>query len=142
MRFRTLLVLMVGLVLSSGRLALAAESELVAAAPPKAYTRGSESLDEGQARAQLLFGVVKTGGIATRIQFQFGLTKAYGRNAYDFEHPYGWNNGSKAEAEGLAGRLHPGTTYHYRLVAWNEAGKSFGEDRTFHTRSRKPDSRH
>ena len=29
--------------------------------------------------------------------------------------------------------LTAGTTYHYRLVAVNEAGKSYGRDKTFQT---------
>jgi hypothetical protein len=114
--------------------ASAVEPVLVKIAPPKVHTGGSESFDEGRVRAELLFGFVKTGGVATRIQFQFGPTKAYGFIANDPEHPYGWNNGPKATAECLAERLQPDTTYHYRLAAWNEGGKSFGQDRTFHTR--------
>jgi hypothetical protein len=138
MRFRSLAIVVVCLALVPCSFALGAGAGPAEAAPPKAYTQGSESFDEGNVRARLLFGFVKTHGIATRVQFQFGLTKAYGSIADDFEHPYGWNNGPKATAEGLAERLHPETTYHYRLVAWNEFGKSFGQDRTFHTAPRRP----
>jgi hypothetical protein len=100
------------------------------ARPPKAKTLGTESLGK---RQELVFGYVKTYGTATRCRIEFGRTKAYGSYAYDFEHPYGYNEGSYAEVEALAAHLQPDTTYHYRVVGWNEAGKSFGKDMTFHT---------
>jgi len=143
MRLRSLsVVLIVGLMFALCPAALAAESRSAAAAPPRAYTKGSESFDEGLIREQLLFGFAITHGLLTRVQFQIGRTKAYGRYAYEPEHPYGWNNGGVAELEAESGRLRPDTTYHYRLVAWNEAGKSFGIDRTFHTRPRKQSPGH
>jgi hypothetical protein len=133
--------LVIGLLVVASPLAVAVEPALAKIAPPKVYTGASESFGEGQIRAQRLHGYVRTGGIRTRVQFQFGVTEAYGSTADDFEHPYGWNNGRRATAEGLAEQLDPDTTYHYRLVAWNEAGKTLGRDRTFHTPPRKASSR-
>jgi hypothetical protein len=106
--------------------------------PPKAYTRGAEPLYGSRFREELIFGWVETFGTPARVQLQFGPTRAYGRHAYQFEDPYAYNGAAPVGDEGIAGRLRPDTTYHYRLVAWNEAGKSFGADRTFHTRRRKP----
>ncbi|MCW2980755.1 MAG: hypothetical protein JWO14_2482 [Solirubrobacterales bacterium] len=106
-------------------------SATAATRPPVATTLGAESFGR---REELLHGYVKTYGMATRVRIEFGSTKAYGRVADDLEHPYGWNNGGHAEVEALAEQLRPDRTYHYRLVAWNEAGTSFGKDMTFRTR--------
>jgi hypothetical protein len=125
MRFRrfAFLVVCLALVLCS--------SAAAGARPPKATTLGAESFGKTE---ELVFGSVRTYGTATRVRIEFGSTTAYGRDAYDLEHPYGWNNGGHAEVEAVAENLRPGRTYHYRLVAWNEAGTSFGKDMTFRTR--------
>jgi hypothetical protein len=124
MRFRRFALLVVCLAL------VPCSSATADARPPKATTRGAEWFGKGQER---VFGYVKTYGMATRVRIEFGSTKAYGRDADDLEHPYGWNNGGHAEVEALAEQLRPDRTYHYRLVAWNEAGTSFGKDKTFRT---------
>jgi hypothetical protein len=141
MRFWALAALIVGLTLVLCPFAYAAEGEAVEVVPPEAYTRGAEPLEEGNFREELVSGFVETFGTPARVQLQFGLTKAYGRHAYQFEDPYAYNGDAPVGDEGIAGRLRPDTTYHYQLVAWNEAGKSFGADRTFRTQSRKPRSR-
>jgi hypothetical protein len=125
MHFRRLAFLVICLAL------VPCSSATAEARPPKATTLGAESFGKGQ---ELVFGYVRTYGMATRVRIEFGRTKAYGRDADDQEHPYGWNNGGHAEVEALAEQLRPDRTYHYRLVAWNEAGTSFGKDMTFRTR--------
>jgi hypothetical protein len=83
--------------------------------------------------AAQLTGTIATFGDQTTYHFEYGLTTNYGSSA-----PVG--------AEGVAGNervtrtfvrtltgLQPGTTYHYRLVARNSAGKAEGEDHTFTT---------
>jgi hypothetical protein len=132
MRFRPLVVLPIALVLALCPFAFAAEPGPVEAEPPTAYTRGAESL-LGSNSEELLFGFVETNGLPTRYRLQFGRTKSYGRHVYNSENPYAYNGPASVGVEGIAGRLHPDTTYHYRLVVWNELGKSLGEDRTFHT---------
>jgi hypothetical protein len=134
-------ILVVGLALASASSAYAEEPEPTEVVPPKAYTRGAEPLYGSPYREELVFGFVETFGTPARVQLQFGLTKAYGRHAWEMEDPYAFNGDAPVGVEGIAGRLRPDTIYHYRLVAWNEAGKSFGKDRTFHTRTRKAPSR-
>ena len=141
MRPRSLLAIGVGLTFALSSLAFGAEPPPLEEKPPEAFTRGAESFDELGNREELLYGFVVTNGIPTRFNMQFGRTRAYGRRAYKFEDPFVFNGDSPETVEVVAGHLRPDTTYHYRLVVWNRAGRSIGEDRTFHTRPRKPGRR-
>jgi hypothetical protein len=75
-------------------------------------------------------GTVNPGGGATSYYFQFGPTHAYGGQSAIGSAGAGTKGVSVAV--GLSG-LQPLTVYHYRLVAVNGAGNSFGGDRTFQT---------
>ncbi len=72
-------------------------------------------------------GVLTPQGLATKYFFQYGETEAYGSSTT----PESTSFQAFASA-GLEG-LGPGKTYHYRLVAENVNGPSYGEDRTFTT---------
>lgn len=75
-------------------------------------------------------GLVNPAGDGTVAYFEYGETIAYG-NITD----------GVAVGSGVAGvlfstmaeNLQPGTTYHYRCVAFNSAGTRYGENRTFTT---------
>jgi hypothetical protein len=76
-----------------------------------------------------LNGSLDPDGMSTTYRFQYGIS-----TNYDLETPEedaGSGSGvvqiDPAEIE----QLQPGRTYHYRLVAENELGTTFGEDRTF-----------
>ena len=67
------------------------------------------------------------------VYFQYGLTTSYGSTT-----PMQTQNGNTAaglSAPILAGLL-ANRTYHFRIVAHNNGGTSFGPDRTFTTLDR------
>jgi uncharacterized delta-60 repeat protein len=76
-----------------------------------------------------LTGAVNASGLGTSYHFDYGTTRAYGSSTRGKS-----TTGSVpvAVAAHLA-RLKPGTTYHYRLVASNADGTSYGADRTLTT---------
>ena len=79
-------------------------------------------------------GVVEPGGVETYYYYQYGPTTEYGQSTALTGPGIGIGSGlGAAEAPATLGPLVPGTTYHYRLVAWNEEGTSYGQDETFTT---------
>jgi hypothetical protein len=95
--------------------------------PPAVATGGTSNLTPSSAT---LAGTVDPSGGATSYQFQYGTTAAYGASLPEA------SAGSVAEAEGVVAGLSglaPGTAYHYRLVATNAAGTTYGADQTFTT---------
>ncbi len=79
--------------------------------------------------AATITGDVDPMGLETTYEFQFGPSAAYGTQVFG-------NAGNGEGAEGLAlalPGLAPESTVHYRLVAHNRDGTSYGADRTFTT---------
>lgn len=70
-------------------------------------------------------------GVATGFYFEYGTTTAYGLRTA--EQSAGEGAGAEEESEHISG-LAPGTTYHFRIVATNSYGTSFGADWTFSTK--------
>lgn len=97
------------------------------AAAPKATTGGAKDVSYGAATVN---GTINPGGEATSYYFQYGPTHAYGGQTGIGSAGAGAKG--VPVSVGLAG-LQPLTVYHYRLVAVNGAGTSFGNDRTFQT---------
>src|SRR5947209_6354607 len=103
-----------------------------AATSPAVVTGGTSNVSQHSA---VLHGTVNPNGSSTTYFFQWGLTDGYGFNG----KPHSAGSGTKAVAvQQTAGGLIPGTTYHYRLVATNQSGTSFGADRTFKTAGHPP----
>jgi hypothetical protein len=100
---------------------------------PAAYTGRVSNVATPNAT---LTGSVYPGGENTaKYHFEYGTSTSYG--SYSSEGSAGSSYGS-APASANVSSLAPGTTYHYRLVAWNVNGSnglSYGADRTFHTQS-------
>ncbi len=94
---------------------------------PMAYTEAPSGVSGSKAT---LRGRVYRRGFSTTYQFEYGLTTAYGSKAP--ASPKGIESGSEAVAAPLEG-LPPSTTYHYRVVATNSQGTSYGNDETFTT---------
>jgi hypothetical protein len=85
----------------------------------------------GQSSANVT-GSVTPEGAETYYYYQYGPTTEYGQSTVP-EGP-GISVGAGLSAVPAPARLvplTPGVTYHYRLVAWNEAGTSYGQDETF-----------
>jgi plastocyanin len=76
-----------------------------------------------------LNGSVNPRGATTMVNFQYGLTTSYGSNT-----PMQTQNGNtvRAVSANIAGLL-ANRTYHFRIVAHNNGGTSFGPDRIFTT---------
>jgi hypothetical protein len=99
---------------------------------PTVVTGGAPSLSAGTASIQ---GTVNPLGLQTTYYFEYGPTTSYGSRS-PAGAPAVAGNGFTARtvSTDLSG-LAAGTTYHYRLVATNAAGTTYGADATFGTDS-------
>ncbi len=70
--------------------------------------------------------------IAASYHFEYGMSAAYGSTVPGSDAAVGSAAGGHSVSQALAG-LQPATTYHYRIVASNAAGSSYGQDQTFTT---------
>jgi uncharacterized repeat protein (TIGR01451 family) len=75
-----------------------------------------------------LTGTVNPGGQPTGYFFQYGTSSSYGQIT-----PVAHTGTSTQSVSGAISHLTAGKVYHYRLVAINDSGSSFGLDRTFRT---------
>jgi subtilisin-like proprotein convertase family protein len=78
---------------------------------------------------------VNANGLPTMYRFQYGTTTSYGTATPNQDG--GTGTTSLARSSVVVG-LQPSTTYHYRVMATNSAGTTFGADRTFKTAPPKP----
>lgn len=84
------------------------------------------------AHAALLTGRLAPLGLRTDYYFEYGRDAAYGKRTVT---AYGGMQESPRLAQAAVEDLEPGVVYHYRLVALNAAGTSYGDDQTFQTRA-------
>jgi hypothetical protein len=77
-----------------------------------------------------LTGSVDSRGHSTSWNFEYGATTSYGLRTSTRSQSS--TSGARAVSETIAG-LTQGTTYHFRLVAKNSSGTSFGADTVFTT---------
>jgi hypothetical protein len=96
--------------------------------PPGVYTG---SFAAPSMSSVILKGSVNPHGLATVYAFQFGTTTGYGAQTA----PVSASNGTTSinVSQTITG-LPPGATYHYRLIATNEAGTTDGNDAVFTTK--------
>ncbi len=98
------------------------------AAAPTATTIAASDITTTTAT---LNGTVNAQNDSTTVTFQYGLTTAYGTTVTADQSPVnGVNNTAVSRA---IGGLTDATTYHYRVVAQNGTGTTYGLDKTFHT---------
>jgi hypothetical protein len=76
-----------------------------------------------------LNGSLDPHGLTTTVYFQYGTTTGYGLTTAPHGHTGNTFQNITANVSGLAAS----TTYHFRTVATNSAGTTYGADRTFHT---------
>jgi hypothetical protein len=69
-------------------------------------------------------------GLDTSFYFEYGPTEEYGQKTVDIDH--GTGSGTQSVGFNVTG-LYSYYFYHYRLVAHNAFGTTYGADRTFHT---------
>ncbi len=88
-----------------------------------------------QSREAFVGGRVQPGGIETRYYIEYGPTEAYGTRTEEASA----GSGDVFEGVGVQLKdLEPGTVYHFRIVATNAHGTTFGEDREFETHGGAP----
>jgi hypothetical protein len=105
-------------------------------APAGALAASKPTVTTGRATSVTPTGATLNGGVnpngaATTYLFQFGTTRLY--ESKTGELSAGKGTKGKHVAIVITG-LAPDTTYHYRLVARNSKGITFGQDRTFKTK--------
>jgi hypothetical protein len=94
---------------------------------PSAATAPASDVRTTSAHAN---GSVTPNGQNTTWWFEFGTTTSYGSRT----GKHGAGSGSSARAVSTSlGSLQPGVTYHFRLVASNASGTSYGSDQSFTT---------
>jgi hypothetical protein len=98
--------------------------------PPTVSTGAASEVQQTQAT---LNGTVNPSGFDTHYYFQYGTSASYGSTVptppgYDA----GAGSGATPAASAVSG-LQPGTTYHYRIVASNIGGTTYGADQTLTT---------
>ena len=91
---------------------------------PEASTEGPTSVTDTSAT---LNGSVNPDGVAATYQFQYGTTTSYGSVSPALAEPVGSDSTTHQVSTELAG-LAPGSTFHYRIVARNANGATYGED--------------
>jgi hypothetical protein len=96
--------------------------------PPTASTGGPVNVGHQSA---IITGTIDPNGLSSTYEFQLG-TEA---GVY-YPQTFGSASGSGEQGVSLELQsLAPGVTYHYRLVATNQDGTSYGQDQTFTTES-------
>src|SRR5437762_1242253 len=79
----------------------------------------------------ILKGSLNPDGLSTTFHFEYGTTSSYGLTTAPQTHTGDTSRPVSANINSLAAH----TTYHFRIVASNTAGTTFGSDRTFTTLS-------
>jgi N-acetylneuraminic acid mutarotase len=97
-------------------------------APPGATTNPANNVASNSAT---LNGTVNPHGLTTTVYFQYGTTISYGSRT---PNQTATGNTTRSVTANISG-LTASTTYHFRIVAHNSAGTTYGNDRTFTTLS-------
>ncbi len=97
--------------------------------PPLADTGGASGVSLG---AATLSGSIDPQGWDTGYYFEYGTSLAYGSRWPTVDVSLGGLAGAQSVLAYVQ-NLQPGSTYHYRLVADNPGGTSYGTDGTFTT---------
>src|SRR5262249_55694084 len=94
--------------------------------PPTVTTNPADFIASSYAR---LKGSLNPNGLATTFHFQYGTTTSYGLTT----PPQTQTGNTSRAVSATIMSLTASTTYHFRIVASNAAGTTFGSDRTFTT---------
>jgi thermitase len=116
-----------GRVITGGRLDICAA--ILGCPRPTVETTGATSL--AQTSAALNGTVNPNGGAVSGCRFDYGTSESYGSSVPCSSLPA--SGQSPIEVSALANSLSPSTTYHFRIVASNPAGPTYGADRVLTT---------
>jgi RHS repeat-associated protein len=105
------------------------EARAVGVKAPSATSEAATSLS---ASAATLKGSVNPNGNSTTYQFEYGTTTSYGTKVPTTPASAGAGSSAVAVSKAISG-LKEGTTYHFRVLATNEGGTTYGADKTFTT---------
>lgn len=96
--------------------------------PPAIGTQSAQFVNEDSA---VIAGELNPEGLETTYEVQYGTSTAYGSSLPGAASlaPFTSAQGTITSLTSLA----PGTVYHYRIVATNQAGTSYGQDETLTT---------
>jgi hypothetical protein len=103
----------------------------LAAGAPMVETKAANGVKETTAS---LNGVVNPNGAETKDYFEYGPTASYGSKSRE------QTTTVEKKPDILVEGLTRGTTYHFRMVAKNSYGTSYGADETFTTAAEKPEA--
>ncbi len=117
---------------SPGATAMKGPDETFTTLPIPAPTVSTGSPSGVSVGSVTLSGTIDPHAWNTEYLFQYGTSTAYGSSWPTVEVEMGALEGSQAVIVGVPNLL-PGTTYHYRLVASNGGGTTYGQDMTFTT---------
>ena len=78
-------------------------------------------------------GVLNPHGTATTYKVEYGTTRAYGRRTQSLPTGGSLTGSANQQVSARLSALAPLTTYHYRLIATNARGTTYGRDQTFRT---------
>jgi len=98
--------------------------------PTSAPSVSTGAVDETTSSSTRLMGLVDPNGTETTYYFEYGTSPNYGQTTSSVDAGSGTSNVSIGTV--LSGLL-SGQTYHYRLVAVNSLGSSYGQDASFTT---------
>jgi streptogramin lyase len=93
----------------------------------------TEAATEVTAKAATMHGAVNPNGLATSYHFEIGTSSAYGFSIPVSDEEVGVGP-ETVEVENEVAGLKTKTTYHFRVVATNAEGTSYGKDETFTTK--------
>jgi hypothetical protein len=102
----------------------------LAVGAPTAETKAATGVKETTAS---LNGVVNPNGVETKDYFEYGPTVSYGSKSRE------QTTSVEKKPDILVEGLTRGTIYHFRMVATNADGTSYGTDETFTTAAEKPE---
>ena len=107
--------------------ALAVGASSALALSPAVETKPASGLTETGAT---LNGLVNPNGLETKIFFEYGATTSYGSKTSEVSVGSGTSTLEKGQS---IGSLTKNSSYHYRIVASNSSGTSYGTDQEFTT---------
>lgn len=111
--------------------AVACEVSYVTLVPPTAPVVNTMVANFITTTGATINGNVNAKGVTTTIHFDYGLTTAYGNTIVST--PPALTGSTATNVLAVLTNLTPGTLYHYRIVATNSVGTSYGSDMTFTT---------